>query len=210
MNEGSSSRVAAQVRLIFRRGLPRRSTAANNAAGFMHFNEEDLERLQSAWNTVQLVRPVHYGLFTFGESRLPYYLVCLPHEKEKLVAVRQGEVRVTRPMILTPDNAPPELQNFFEDQAEQAAMGLLLSRTASFRHLKIDNQTRSKQMSSDSVEEVVERINRDLDSEEEEHTAVLVSPAPLAGIAVLRYTMDRIMQSAPGNVQELRERGFLP
>ena len=34
--------------------------------------------------------------------------------------------------------------------------------------------------------------------------------AGLAGLAVLRYAAERIMQSAPDNIQELRERGFLP
>ena len=31
-----------------------------------------------------------------------------------------------------------------------------------------------------------------------------------AGVAVLRYTAEPIMQSAPDNLNELRERGFLP
>ena len=40
--------------------------------------------------------------------------------------------------------------------------------------------------------------------------AILTAPAALAGVAVLRYSVQRVMDSAPDNVQELRERGLLP
>jgi hypothetical protein len=40
--------------------------------------------------------------------------------------------------------------------------------------------------------------------------AILSAPHRLGKFAVLRYTAERIMESAPGNIQELRERGFLP
>ena len=40
---------------------------------------EDFEKEQAfreAWEEVRIARPVHYSLFTFGESVLPYFLVC--------------------------------------------------------------------------------------------------------------------------------------
>lgn len=176
----------------------------------MSFDYEDLARLQQAWESVQIARPVHYGLFTFGESVLPYFLVCDTGEAKRPVAITQGEVRVTRPTIFTPENAPPELNNFFEDFGEEHAISLLLARTASFRHLKFNNVSGNREFVSDSVEEVVDRLNRRLDTEEEDRVAILTAPAPLAGMALLRYAADRIIQSAPDNLQELRERGFLP
>ena len=177
----------------------------------MHFDEqEEWERWQAAWNKVQIVRSVDYGLFTFGESELPYYLVCHPAKPNELVKVSRGEVRVTRPMIITPHNAPPVLSNFFEDHDDENIVSHLLARMASFRHLRLDNRSQSQQFSSDSVEEVVDRINADLDRDDEDRIAILTAPAPLAGVAVLRYATERIMRSAPDNIQELRERGFLP
>ena len=58
--------------------------------------------------------PVHYSLFTFGESILPYFLVCGNQEGTDPLSVRRGDVRINRPMILTAENSQPEFENFFE------------------------------------------------------------------------------------------------
>lgn len=171
---------------------------------------ENERRFRAAMDAVQIARPVHYSLFTFGQSELPYWLVLSGQGDDKTVSLTRGEVRVTRPMIITPDNARPEFRNFFEDDDDAGLAQFLLARTASFSHLKFDNRSGPKKIVSDSVEEVVSKLNRELDNEEEDRVAILTAPAPLAGFAILRYASERILQSAPDNIQELRERGFLP
>ena len=86
----------------------------------------------------------------------------------------------------------------------------LLARSAHFSSLQFVNQQGEKQIVSDSIDEAVDRLNRKLDDEEEDQIAILTAPANLGGVAVLRYTAERIWESAPDNIQELRERGFLP
>ena len=86
----------------------------------------------------------------------------------------------------------------------------LLSRTARFSNMKFNNVVRSEQFVSDSVEEAATRINRKLDEEEEDRVAILTAPTGLGGVAVLRYCLERVAKSAPENLAELRERGFLP
>jgi hypothetical protein len=171
---------------------------------------EDEMRFHELWESVRLERPVHYNLFTFGDTVLPYYFVGTPTEENEMVSLVKGEVRVARPMIITPDTARPEFQNFFDEQGDQGMIDFLLSRSAAFSHLKFENNSRSEKFLSDQAEEVVSKLNKQLDSEEEEETAILSAIKPLAGIALLKYTADRVLSSAPGNVQELRERGFLP
>ncbi len=167
-------------------------------------------RFRAAWDAVEIVRPVRYSLFTFGASDLPYFLVLSGLGADKTVSITKGEVKITRPLIITPDNAQPEFQDFFEDSDDEDLAQFILARSASFSNLKLQNQSGPKRIVSDSVEEVVAKLNKQLDDEEEEHVAILTAPQPLAGFAVLRYASDRIMQSAPDNIQELRERGFLP
>lgn len=177
----------------------------------MSFDDMDPEsQFRAAWEAVQIARPVRFGLFTFGVSDLPYYLVCGARKAGGTVSIRKGEVKVTRPLIITPDNARPEFQNFFEEASEQGMAEFLLSRTAGFSHLKFANQSGPERIVSDSVDEAVARLNRQLDDEEEEHTAILTAPLNLAGLAVLRYAAERVIESTPGNIQELREKGFLP
>jgi hypothetical protein len=167
-------------------------------------------RFREAWQSVQIARPVHYSLFTFGESELPYYLVLESRQAGNPVKVRQGQVKITRPLIITPDNSEPEFENFFENEEDAGFAQFLLTRTASFSHLRLNNQSRGERIVSDSVEEAVARLNRQLDSEDEDRIAILTAPARYASMAVMRYTAERVMQSAKDNITELRERGFLP
>lgn len=167
-------------------------------------------RFQAGWSQIAIARPVHYGLFTFGESDLSYYLVLQPAQSGSPVSVVRGDVKITRPLIITPDNADPELSDFFEDRADEQIARYLLARTASFSHLRLQNQSGPKRIVSDSVEEAVDRLNRQLDAEDEDRVAILTAPENLAGLAVLKYATERVLQSAPANITELREKGFLP
>lgn len=173
-------------------------------------DSDDEHRFREAWDAVRIAREVQYSLFTFGESDLPYYLVVGARQPGTPVSITQGEVKITRPLIITPDNARPEFRNFFESDEDEGLVQYLLSRTASFSHLRLTNQSSQSRIVSDSVEEAVAKLNRKLDSEDEDRVAILTAPPKLGGIAVLRYAAERVMHSAPDNIQELRERGFLP
>lgn len=170
----------------------------------------DEERFRTAWNAVEIARPVTYSLFTFGESNLPYFLVLNPGRGGEQVAVTQGEVVISRPLIITPDNAPPEFENFFDNDEEAQIAEFLMSRTASFSHLKLGNRRGAKRIVSDSQEEAVAKLNQQLDANDEDRVAILTAPKSLAGLAVFKYAAERIVNSAPDNITELRERGFLP
>lgn len=177
----------------------------------MDFSDFDQQlRFRQAWEAVRIARSVSYSLFTFGESQLPYFLVCDGSQADSTLSITRGEIRVTRPLIITPDNARPEFRNFFEDGDEGAVADFIMARTAALSHLKFENQHGPARIVTDSVEEAVARLNRQLDDEEEDRVAILCAPAPLAGFALFRYAAERVMRSAPDNINELRERGFLP
>ncbi len=162
------------------------------------------------WESVAIVRPVHYSLFTFGETELLYWLVQDADREKTPVSIARGEVKVTRPLIITPDNSQPEFQNFFDDDDTAGMADFLLARSAAFSHLRFNRRQGPEQIVSDSVEEAVAKLNRQLDLEDEDRVAILTAPSGLGSLAVLRYTAERIAQSASDNIQELKERGFLP
>lgn len=177
----------------------------------MDFDDyEEIRQFRDAWDATSIARPVHYSLFTFGESVLPYFLVCDAPQPGNRVSVTKGEVRITRPTIITPDTARPEFQNFFEDRREEGIVDVLLARSAAFSHLKFANEQGPKRLVTDSVDETVAKLNRQLDADDEDRVAILTAPPEYAGVALLRYAAERVWASAPENVQELRERGFLP
>lgn len=175
---------------------------------FFNFDREN--EIRRLWDLVSIARGVPYSLFTFGASDLEYYLVVGAETAGDMVGVSRGTVKVTRPLIITPGNAQPELRNFFDEGQFGEMVDFLLSRTAAFSNLKLENFQQKTELVSDSVEEIVAKLNRRLDNEEEDAVAILTAPYGLGGLAVFKYTTVRILDSAPGNIQELRERGFLP
>lgn len=176
-------------------------------------NSYDFERedfFRQVWNSVAIVRNVPYTLFTFGDSELEYYLIVDSEQPHEPVEVRRGAVKVTRPLLITPDTTRPEFRNFFEENEFGDMADFLISRSAAFSNLRMENHQQKSEIISDSVEEVVSRLNKRLDDQDEDRVAILTAPYGLGGVAILRYTTDRILESAPGNIQELREKGFLP
>ncbi len=186
----------------------------------MPFDFMENERLfRAAWLGTEIVRRKRHTLFTFGDTKLAYYLVCndstlpgdeMPPRGSGLVTITNGYIRIRRPLILTLHDGQGPFSNFVEHDAEQQAVQFLLARTAQFSHLRIENERSSRRTVTDSVAAAVERLNRQLDDEEDEDTAILTAPHQLGGVALLRYTAEKVWESAPSNVQELRERGFLP
>jgi hypothetical protein len=177
----------------------------------MNFSEfEDQHRFRQAWEAVRIARPVHYSLFTFGTSDLPYILVCSARAPQQTVTIRRGDVRITRPLIITPDNVHPEFRNFFENDEEGMLAEFFMRRTAAFSNLQFENQHGPSKIVTDSIEEAVAKLNQQLDRDEEDRVAILCAPNGLAGFAAFRYAAERVMRSAPDNINELRERGFLP
>ena len=177
----------------------------------MWFEEQEREhQFRAAWEAVQVVRSVEYSLFTFGESVLPYFLVCDRSEPSEALSVTRGDIRITRPLIITPESQRPEFHNFFEDHEGEEVAQFLLARTAAFSNLKLDNESGRTHIVYESMDEAISRINRQLDSEDEDRVAILTAPHHLGGVALLKYAAERVLSSAPSNIQELRERGFLP
>lgn len=174
------------------------------------FDEFDQEmHFRRLWESVRIERGVSYSLFTFGDSDLPYFLVT-PQDREDTVCVRQGQITISRAKIITPDSMHPEFQDFFENTEDSGFAEFLMSRSAAFSNLKLSNHRGPERIVTDSVEEAVDRLNRQLDDEEEERVAILSAPQGMAGVALLKYASGRIMDSASDNLNELRERGFLP
>lgn len=167
------------------------------------------EQFRRLWNAVRIERSIPYTLFTFGETDLPYVLVVAAEKSGEPVGVTKGEVSITRPAILTPDNVRPEFRGFFE-QDEGNMADFLIARGMSFPHLKFTNRAGSPDLVSDSVEEVVARLKRRLDDEDEDRVAILSAPHGMGGLALMKYAIEKAVESAPGNIQELREKGLLP
>ena len=178
-----------------------------------HMDFQDFDpyrRFREAWTAVAIARPVHFSLFTFGESLLPYYLVLGADDGTSPVSVTQGEIRVQRPMIITPDTDRPEFRDFFDDPEEEGVAQFVLARSAQFSNLRFANRRGTKRAVQEDMDQTVAKLNRELDAKQDDLATILTAPPKLGGMAVLRYATEQVLRSSSGNIQELRERGFLP
>lgn len=130
----------------------------------MKFNDfSDYEGFRAFWDAVKICRPVQYTLFTFGDSDLHYMLVSGPRDADPPISIRQGTVKISRPLIITANNPPTEFHNFFEDQEDEELAHFLMARTARFQSLQFDNIIESKRFVSDNLEQTVARLEQKLD-----------------------------------------------
>jgi hypothetical protein len=164
--------------------------------------------MRKAWNAVRIERAMPYTLFTFGSTDLPYYLVVEGRDDER-PAVSRGQITITRPTIITPHDGNPEFDGFFESDEEGQMIELLMARGVSFPNVKFSNTGGRQEISGDNVEHIVSLLKERLDSEDEDRVAILSAPHGLGGMALMRYAVEKAVESTPDNLTELRDRGFL-
>ena len=85
----------------------------------------------------------------------------------------------------------------------------LMARGVSFGDLDIGHRRLRRGRSARTVRSIVDELKAEI-VDEDDRTGILLAPHGLGGVALVRYAAECIAESAPGNVGELRERGFLP
>ena len=109
-------------------------------------------------------------------------------------------------------NAPggPDWAGAMGDNEDgEEVVRFLMSRGVKFGDLKLGHRRLKRGTVARSPDKVVEQLKREI-QDEDDRTAILVAPHGLGGVALVRYAAECVMESAPGNIGELRERGFLP
>lgn len=165
------------------------------------------DKFEKAWRKTRILRPVERKLFTFGDTRLPYFLVAESLVNKGDTVVREGEVVVQRPIIFTPRPGHPLFEGFGEK--EEKAAGLIIQRLMYIPPYKYKNESHRLYVASEPLDEVVARFNQRLDREENRQTAIIQAIADMWEVAVMRFAAERMIKSIPSNLRELKERGFL-
>ena len=96
-----------------------------------------------------------------------------------------------------------------ESEDGERVVRVLMSRGVKFGDLTVGHRRGTRGKVARSPDRVVEQLKGEI-VDEADRTAILVAPHGLGGVALVRYAAECVMESAPGNIGELRERGFLP
>ena len=162
-------------------------------------------------NTRVLLSPSQ-RLDSFGTSLLNYFLVTEEMDAVNLSHVREGHIHAERPQIITPQNMSKLLLEGFGDQGRRFAEQISAQGTR-FAFLKYGFRVSKSDIRSydvhESLENVAGKLKVELQQKNEPLTALLTGVDDGWEVCLLKFMIDLISSSAPGNLGDFRERGML-
>ena len=162
-------------------------------------------------NTRVVLAPTQ-RLDTFGTSVFNYYLVTEAMDEVNLSRVREGQIHAERPQLLTPQNMARLLLEGFGDQGQRFAEQIS-GQAARFAFLKYGFRVSKSDLRSyevhESLENVTGKLKDDLERKNEPLTALLTGVEDGWEVCLLKFMVDMIGTSLPGNMGDFRERGML-
>ncbi|UCG58188.1 MAG: hypothetical protein JSU70_01525 [Phycisphaerales bacterium] len=169
--------------------------------------EFDRDRFRECWEATEVIREYQRMLFTFGDMELPYVLVAEHGRFKDRAVVRKGVVRLQRPhIVLPPHYSGPEFIEGFEHADAIPPDALYLLRAMHLPYSQISNRPIAEdQMEYGDVQCVLDRFDRQMDSQEDAETGLMRGVLDGADICLMRYALGLAIKSAPGNVKEFLE-----
>jgi len=158
-------------------------------------------------NTRVLLAPTK-RLDTFGTSLFNYFLVTEEMDAVNSSRVREGHIHAERPQIVTPQNIAGLFLEGFGDQGQRFAEQIS-AQTGRFAFLKYGFRVSKSDIRSYDVHESLENVAGKLKSELQLMTALLTGVDDGWEVCLLKFMIDMISASAPGNMGDFRERGML-
>lgn len=162
-------------------------------------------------NTRVLVAPER-RVDTFGTSLFNYFLVTEAMDAVNLSRVREGHIHAERPQIMTPQNMAKLMLEGFGDQGQRYAEQIS-GDAARFAFLKYGFRVSKSDIRSydvhESLEHVAGRLKDELQHKNEPLTALLTGVDDGWEVCLLKFMIDLISASAPGNLGDFHERGML-
>lgn len=166
--------------------------------------------VQYALENTRVVVSPDRRIDTFGTTNFRFYLVTELMDSVGEIRVRDGRISADRPRIVTPDHASRLLLEGFGEDAQQFAR-MLQARQAAF--LKYGFEIRKSDLSDilvhDSLEVVLERVERQIPEAERSGSAVIQGVEEGWEICLLKFTFDLIQLSAGINLFDFKRRGLL-
>lgn len=155
-----------------------------------------------------LKNPKH-RLSTFGETTINYYFLSEVSGFKDRSRLREGLVIAEKPQIITPDLLKNRFEGFGK-KSKEFARWLSKEYGESFQGLeyKFRNEGQSVQIEYSSLNDLSERIVKELDKKEQQESVVIQGPDQTWQISIMKFIVDECMASFASNLRDLEEHGF--
>ena len=169
------------------------------------------DSFQYALENTQVLRAPQQRIETFGQTRFRFFLVTELMDSVNQVRVRDGHFHAERPQILTPAGFQRTLVEGFGERAEEFVEWLkrhagdlaVLRYGFQFRKTMVSERTVQSR-----VEDVVARLEETVDRLEDPCSAIIQGVDEGWEVCLLKFAIDLIQSSAPGNADDFRRRGL--
>src|SRR5215467_14373792 len=162
-------------------------------------------------NTCVILAPERQ-IATFGSTSFNFYLISELMDRVNQVRIRNGKMQAERPQILTPEHYCRLLLEGFGEKAEryvdqlrEHARNVAVLRYG-FRFRKTDL---SEQTLRDSIDAVISRTKRRVESANEPLTAIIQGVDDAWEVCLLKFTIDLVERSSGSNLGDFRKRGLI-
>jgi hypothetical protein len=173
------------------------------------WNQDDFQ--YAVENTRVIVAP-EQQIATFGSTSFRFYLISELMDRANEVRVRDGRIDAERPQLVAPEHYARLLLEGFGEKAQRYA-DRLREQLRSVAVLRYGFQFRKSDVSEnrvhDSIDTVIERTKRRVESSDEPLSAVIHGVDDAWEVCLLKFTIDLIERSAGDNARDLRGRGSL-
>jgi hypothetical protein len=165
-----------------------------------------------AIENTQVILAPERQIATFGSTSFNFYLISELMDRVDQVRVRNGKIHADRPQILTPEHYcrlllegfGEKAQRYVDQLREHARNVAVLRYGFQFRKTDVTEQTLR-----DSIDAVINRTKRRVESENEPLSAVIQGVDEAWEVCLLKFTIDLIERSSGGNLGDFRKRGLL-
>jgi len=165
-------------------------------------------------NTKVLLAP-RRQIETFGSTQFHYHLLTESMDRVDEVRIREGVIHAERPMLLTPEHHARLLLENFGEKAREFAEWLQQPGRPMATALKYGFQFRRaherETVTREALDAVSDRVRSQVEAQPdtERLSAVIHGVEDAWEVCLLKFTMDLVQGSAPGNLGDFRNRGLL-
>lgn len=164
------------------------------------------EQWERARKQTEIIRMRLQELASFDATPVPYIFLGESVLNRGDTVVRKGQVLVERPSIILPGFSP-HFEGFGFDESlhlsDDAVATFLLLRGVQFPSLKYRHEVSSLDVVEHSLQQAIDRANRQLTMAEDIATGLVVGPEDAWQFSVLLLVGALVIRSARGDVRRL-------
>ncbi len=164
------------------------------------------ERIEYAVQHTEILRPPKQTLATFGVTNIYYYLIT--ELLDRASVVREGKVIVERPRIVTPSYLV-SLEGFSEQARKFIEFIAREHPNEPGVFYRYKNEPKELNVVSNPLKEVIEKLNREIDSKGDFLSAIIKGVEELWDVSLLKFTYEITRRSFRSNIAEMASRGLL-